>query len=266
MHFPRSLSVLPVLLLSVSAALQAQVTGSSSGEVAHTDGPPTNNVPYTLTRTSTIVQTLANGAAITRSFTVKSARDSEGRTYSEIPLTLPSGPDPHVDLVHYSVFDPVARTNIDWDNRTKIAYVTHMLAPETLQHRTQPMQAPEVDAARQPQAVRALRHVTRDDLGIRTIAGIGARGTRTTRVIPAGEVGNDQPFTIVQEKWASAQYDIPLLTITDDPRAGKRTDEVTEFQPGEPNPALFKIPEGYTIRERTASQSGPRINIGIVNG
>jgi hypothetical protein len=33
---------------------------------------------------------------------------------------------------------------------------------------------------------------------------------------------------------------------------GKRTDEVTEFQPGEPDPALFQIPKGYTVRERTA--------------
>jgi hypothetical protein len=32
----------------------------------------------------------------------------------------------------------------------------------------------------------------------------------------------------------------------------KRTDEVTEFRPGEPNPGLFKIPADYTVRERAA--------------
>jgi hypothetical protein len=189
--FSRSLSVLPVLLLAVSAALPAQVTGSNSGEVAHIDGPRTKNVPYTLTRTAIIVQTLANGAAITRRFTVKSAHNSEGRTYSETHLTTP------IDLVHYTVFDPVTRRNINWDNHTKIASVTHM-------------QAPEVDAARQPQAGRAPRQVTRKDLGFRAIAGIEARGTRTTAIIPASEVGNDQPLTIVQEKWISAQYNISM--------------------------------------------------------
>jgi hypothetical protein len=56
----------------------------------------------------------------------------------------------------------------------------------------------------------------------------------------------------VEEKWISAQYNISHLTIIDDPRLGKRTDEVTEFQPGEPDPALFKVAEGYTVRERTA--------------
>lgn len=253
MHSSRSLSALPVLLLAASAALPAQVMGSSSGEVAHISGPQTNNVPYTLTRTSTIVQTLANGATITRTFTVKSARDSEGRSYSETHLTFPIGPDRQpVDTVHYSVFDPVARTRINWDDRTKIANVIHIPTPDTVQHRTQPMQAAEVDAARQPQAVRAPRQVTREDLGVRTIAGIEARGTRTTGIIPAGEVGNDQPLTVITENWISTQYQIPLLTITDDPRSGKRTDKVTEFQAGEPDPALVKIPEGYTVRERTA--------------
>ncbi|MGB6133593.1 MAG: hypothetical protein WCC14_15075 [Acidobacteriaceae bacterium] len=239
MHFFRSLPALPVLLLAASPALPAQVTRDSSGEVARIDGAQTNTVPYTLTRTSTIVQTLVNGATITRTFTVKSARDSEGRMYSETHLTTPIG------VIHYTVFDPVARTITNWDNRTKTAIVTHI-----------PAQAPEVDAARQPQAVRKSGQVTREDLGVRTIAGAEARGTRITVVVPTGEAGNDRPFTIVTNEWTSTQYHIPLLTIRDDPRSGKRTDEVTEFQPGEPNPALFRIPEGYTVRERTAGDPG----------
>lgn len=155
MQFSRSLSVLAVLRLATSAALLAQTMGSSSGQVAHIGSPLANNVPWTLTRTSTIVQTLANGATITRTFTVKEARDSEGRTYSKTQQTLHVRADGQpVDWVTYNVFDPVARTRITWENRTKIANVTHMPAPETMQQRTQPMQVPDVDAARQPQAVR----------------------------------------------------------------------------------------------------------------
>ncbi len=241
----RFLSALPVLLLAACAALPAQVMRASSDEVALTGSPQTNNVPYTLTRTSTIVQTLANGATITRTFTVKSARDTEGRTYSEEHLTLPGNPNRQPSgVVNYRIFDPVARTNIAWSSRTKIAYVTHI-----------PVQAAEVDAARLPQTARAPTHVKREDLGVRTIAGIEARGTQITAVVPMGEVGNDQPFTIVTEEWMSMQYHIPLLTIRDDPRSGKRTDEVIDFQPGEPDPALFRIPEGYTVLERTAAES-----------
>lgn len=243
MHCYRPFSTLPVLFLAVYTALPTQVTGSSSSEGVHIGALQTNNIPYTLIRISTIVQTLANGVTTTRTFTVKSARDSEGRIYSERHSTLPSGSDPHVDMVHYSVFDPVARTDSNWDNRTKIAYVVHVI-----------VQSPEPDAVRQSQAVRKPRHVTREALGVRTIAGVEAGGTRSTLVVPVGEVGNDQPFTIVTEDWISTKYHIPLLTIHDDPRSGKRTDEVTDFQPGEPDPALFMIPQGYTVRERTAGQ------------
>jgi hypothetical protein len=227
--------------------------GSSSGQVAHIGSPLANNVPYTLTSTTTIVQTLANGTTITRTFTQKMARDSEGRTYSETQQTLHVRADGQpIDLVSYIVFDPVARTRISWENRTKIANFTHMPAPETMQDRTQPMQVPDGDAARQPQVGRPTEQQTSEDLGVRNIAGIEAKGTRNTGIIPAGDQGNDRPLTIVRENWMSTQYNIPLLTITNDPRMGKRTDEVTEFQPGEPDPALFQIPKGYTVRERTA--------------
>jgi hypothetical protein len=219
--------------------------GSSSGQVAHIGSPLANNVPWTLSCTTTIVQTLANGTTITRTFTVKEARDSEGRTYSKEQQALHVGANGSpVDWVTYHVFDPVARTRVSWDNRTKIVNVAHMLAPEV----------PDVDAARQSQVGRPTQQQTRADLGVRTIAGTEATGTRATGVIPAGDQGNDRPLTIVTENWVSTQYQIPLLTITDDPRMGKRTDKVTEFQPGEPDPALFQIPKGYTVRERTTGQ------------
>jgi hypothetical protein len=250
MQFSRSLSVLTVLLLATSAALLAQTVGRSSGQVAHIGSPVANSVPWTLNRTTTIVQTLANGTTITRTFTVKEARDSEGRTYSETQQTLHVRADGQpTDLVTHNVFDPVARTRITWENRTKIANVTHTPAAKAMQDGMQSMQLRDGDAARKPQGGRPTQHQTSEDLGVRTIAGIEAKGTRSTGIIPAGDWGNDRPLTMVRESWVSTQYNIPLLTITDDPRTGKRTDEITEFQPGEPDPALFQIPSGYTVRE-----------------
>jgi hypothetical protein len=219
--------------------------GSSSGQVAHIGSQQANYVPYTLTRTSTLVQTLADGTTITRTFAVKEARDSEGRVYSETHQILHVRADGQpIDMVAYFMSDPVARKVVNWSKNSKIATVTHeKLLPAPVQ---------DGDAARQPQVGRPTQQQTREDLGVRTIADIEAKGTRTTGVIPAGDQGNDRPLTIVRENWVSTQYGIPLLTITDDPRSGKRTEEVTEFQPGEPDPALFQIPEGYTVRERTA--------------
>jgi hypothetical protein len=66
-----------------------------------------------------------------------------------------------------------------------------------------------------------------------------------------GQEGNDAPLTVTDEIWRSTKYGIVVLTVRDDPRSGTRTEEVTEFQPGEPDPALFQAPKGYTIREHT---------------
>jgi hypothetical protein len=253
MQFSRSLSVLTVLPLAAPAALLAQITLSSSGQVSHIGSPQANQVPWTLSRTTTTVQTLADGTTITNTFTAKDARDSEGRTYSETQQTLHVRADGKpIALINYIVFDPVARVHITWQNRTKIANVTHMPDPETSQQRTQPVQLPDVEMPRVPQIGHQTEQQTSEDLGVRTIAGIEAKGTRTTGVIPVGEWGNDRPLTIVRENWVSTQYNIPVLTVTDDPRSGKRTDEVTEFQPGEPDPALFQIPEGYSVQEHNA--------------
>jgi hypothetical protein len=145
----------------------------------------------------------------------------------------------------------VARTNINWDNHAKTASVMHMPDPETIQHRPEPEQVPRV--APQPQIVRQRPQTIREDLGFKTIAGVEAKGTRSTQTIPTGQQGNDRPLTIVTESWVSQEYKVELLSIRDDPRTGRQTTEVTDFQPGEPDPALFQVPQGYTIREHAAS-------------
>lgn len=249
MRLHKLLFALPILLLVGFVVCPRSVMGSSTSNAVDIGAGQTSNTPYTLTRTSTIVRTLVNGATITRSFSVKSARDTEGRTYSEEHLTTPVG------LVRYAVFDSVARTDITWNNRTRIAIVTHI---------------PALEAGRSQQPLVADKpgKVTHQELGLRTIAGLEARGTRTTLVVPSGEVGNDHPFSVVTEDWISTQYDIPLLTIRDDPRSGKRTDEVTEFHAGEPAPGLFRVPKGYTVEERTAELtplSGPYQSLAVVS-
>lgn len=254
MRFSRSLSALAIPVLTASAILSPQVVRSNSGEAPHNSGPLANNAPYTLTRTSITVQTLADGATFTRTSIRKTARDSEGRTYDEAHMIGPDG-QPDDDWVNCSVFDPIAHTRINWDNRTKIVSVAPVPAPDTTRQRTEPKQVQQVAAAPQSRATRPPRQVTFEDLGVHTLAGIDAKGTRSTVIIPTGELGNDRPFTTVTEQWRSTEYGVDLLKIDDDPRIGRTTDEVTDFKPGEPDPALFQIPEGYTVRQYTVSQS-----------
>jgi hypothetical protein len=245
MQLSRSFSAFTVLLLTSSAVFLAQATGSNSGQVAHVERPQASDIPWTLARTTTIVQTLANGTTVTCSFTVKEAQDAEGRTYTETHQILHVRADGQpIAMVSDSVFDPVARTRTTWGNQTRVANVIHIPAPDTTQVLNGQPQQPHIG--------RPTEHQTSEDLGVRTIAGIETKGTRRTGTIPVGDWGNDRPLTIVTENWDSTQYNIPMLAVTDDPRSEKRTDEVTEFQAGNPNPALFQIPVGYTIRERDA--------------
>ena len=174
---------------------------------------------------------------------------------------LPAGADGQPrEMVTYHIFDTVARTTTSWNSNTKEATVTHRPEPmTTLQARSaQPVigtpattaAAPEIKA--ETPARRANSDTQREELGTKNIAGVNAKGTRVTRVIPAGRDGNDQPITTVQEIWRSTEYGIVLMSVSEDPRYGTTTHEVTELTPGEPDAALFHVPEGYSVREISA--------------
>jgi hypothetical protein len=225
--------------------------GHSVSPGPRNDAPPLLNAPYTLTRKMSSVQRLANGTTITRNMTTKEAKDSSRRVYSEMHHMAPRLDEEQKDSVVYTLSDPQARTYLQWNSRSREAILTREPEPITL--RTSARFAP------QALATETLEHtqpqVTREDLGTRTIAGLEARGTCTTRVTPVGQEGNDAPLTFTTERWISTEYGITVLMVRDDPRSGTRTEEVTEFQLGEPDPALFQAPEGYTIREHVVGRS-----------
>jgi hypothetical protein len=205
------------------------------------------------------VQTLANGTIITHESTTKFARDSSGRIYSETHQTLPAGSNQEArETVMYLISDPVARTTTMWNSSTKEATVNHMSERPATQIRptttTNGAQATTTLPVIQTEAAGSRQNpdVQREDLGAKNIAGANAKGMRITRVIAAGRDGNDQPITTVFETWMSTEYAVVLISVSDDPRYGTTTHEVTEFTPGEPDAALFRVPEGYTVREIAA--------------
>jgi len=89
-----------------------------------------------------------------------------------------------------------------------------------------------------------------EKLGGKTIAGVYAEGTRLTITYPVGFFGNDKPIIAFHETWMSSDLKLVVLSVDDDPRTGTRITEVTNLDRGEPNPALFQVPEGYTIRDQ----------------
>jgi hypothetical protein len=91
-------------------------------------------------------------------------------------------------------------------------------------------------------------NATREDLGEQMIEGVMATGTRTTTVIAAGAIGNEQPIRIVSEEWLSKDLGILLMTKYSDPRSGETTYRVSNISRSEPDPSLFQVPADYAVQ------------------
>jgi hypothetical protein len=89
---------------------------------------------------------------------------------------------------------------------------------------------------------------TKEDLGQQVIEGVTARGTRTTTVIPAGAIGNELPITVTSEEWLSPDLKVLVMTKHADPRSGETTYRLTGITRSEPDPSLFELPAGMTIK------------------
>jgi hypothetical protein len=217
---------------------------------------------------ATFDQKLADGNAMHSVTHTHMARDSAGRTMTEIAGNCLLGKDGRMhQIVRVDVHDPVARTNMIWwvgDDQRKVVSVSHLeesrpaATPRVLQPNTPTTSTAESAArlqtatARQEQEQR-FQH---EDLGMKDFHGVEARGSRTTQTIPAAQEGNQQPLAVVNETWLSGQLGLTMMLVHDDPRFGRTVAEYEEFDRGEPDPSLFAPPAGYTVRETAQGQLG----------
>jgi hypothetical protein len=86
----------------------------------------------------------------------------------------------------------------------------------------------------------------------RTFDGVAAEGTRTTVTIPAGDLGNEQPILIVDERWYSPELQVVVMTRHSDPRSGETTYRLTNISRAEPASSLFQVPSDYAVKDNTA--------------
>jgi hypothetical protein len=86
-----------------------------------------------------------------------------------------------------------------------------------------------------------------ESLGTQKLEGLTAIGRRTRSVIPAGQVGNDRPIEITDEKWESVDLKVVLVSRHHDPRTGDIEYRLTKISRTEPPPDLFTVPPGYTF-------------------
>jgi hypothetical protein len=99
-------------------------------------------------------------------------------------------------------------------------------------------------------------NVKTESLGKQNIEGVEAEGTRTTRTIPAGEIGNEQPIVIVSERWYSSALQTVVLSKHNDPRYGENTHRLTNINRSEPAHSLFEVPSDYKIESLPVPKPG----------
>jgi len=95
-------------------------------------------------------------------------------------------------------------------------------------------------------------NVNKEDLGTQTIEGVAATGTRMTFTIPAGQIGNEGPIAIVDERWFSKDLQTFVMTRHSDPRSGETVYRLTNINRSEPDHSLFEVPGDYQIKEPAA--------------
>jgi len=216
-------------------------------------GKTVTGAPFTATFTTKQTQTLADGNQIQRSTTGTIARDSQGRTRRDVtlagigPWAASGKPAPHVIVIN----DVVASTQYILNPNTKIA---HQVQPPGFgRHRggrdgAFGRRGPPPDADADDEGLRQ-KDVVTTSLGTQTINGVQAEGTRYTRTIPAGAIGNENPIVITTEKWYSPDLQMVVLRKRDDPRTGETITQLTNIQRGEPEASLFQVPSDYTVKQ-----------------
>ena len=210
--------------------------------------------PYSATTMIETTQTLADGTNITRKIQANVYRDSQGRVRRD--TTLPaigplaaSGQTKSFVLIH----DPVAGTAYELrpDQKTAVQLPARPGGnknPDALQNKFEARIQEEI----------ANGTLKKEDLGSQTINGLQAQGTRYTRTIPAGQIGNDKPISIVDERWYSPDLQIAVKIMHNDPRTGSRTYTVTNVQRQEPAASLFSVPSDYTVTQGKGPHGGRR--------
>jgi len=201
-------------------------------------GKVVTGAPYSAQAITEHIQTLADGNAIHTTITANVYRDSQGRTRREQeigaigPWAAEGGPRKVV-----SIGDPVGGHVYMLNANTQVA--RQMPFPGRMHERG------DSATARSKQEN---PNVKVESLGTQVINGVTAEGTRTTRTIPPGQVGNEAALVITIERWYSPELQTDVMRKEVNPQFGQTTFQLTNIVRAEPDASLFQVPPNYTIK------------------
>jgi hypothetical protein len=251
------------------------VTTVTAGAFLRSSGTPVQGAPYSATITNESIQTLADGNRIVQNSTGTTARDSQGRTRQDVTLpsigNLSAAEAPHFVFIQ----DPVAQTSYTLNLTDKSAQKSPMPpasggpsadGPSTFAVQTGTAGAMSGTVTSSSTAGGALppppplaiavqkilpplddSQLSTEDLGSQSMEGVVVNGVRSTRTIPAGQMGNEKPIVIITEVWTSPDLKTVVLSKRSDPRMGEQTFKLTNLLRSDPDPSLFVVPSDFKI-------------------
>jgi len=211
-------------------------------------GKVVTGAPYSAQAVTEHIQVLADGNTIHTTTSANIYRDSQGRTRREQelgaigPWAAEGGPRKMI-----AIADPVGGS-------------IYMLNPKTLVARQMPFPASagaRWNAERTQRAKTENPNVTTESLGTQVINGVTAQGTRTTRTIPAGQMGNQAPIVITMERWYSPDLQTDVMRKETNPQFGDTTFQLTNIVRAEPQASLFQVPSNYTMKSGRPPRNQP---------
>jgi hypothetical protein len=238
------------LLLAACALLSLNLFAQNAEEGIHApDGgvieqfnsillPPILHAPFTSTVTAEWTKVLEDGSTLTVQNHRLVVRDGAGRIYQERRRLIPKDSQAEPDLERIEISDPSTHKKYFCRPAVHVCNLTDYSGPES--------------ASAQPVGVEEdmFGTLTREDLGKTSVNGVDAIGTRETRTLNAGAIGNDRVISIVKEAWFSPQLGINVSVKRIDPRHGTQIINVTDIAQGEPDAKLFAVPSGYAVVDR----------------
>jgi hypothetical protein len=217
-------------------------------------GPVVTDAPFSADAITTVSQVLGDGTRIEQTTNARFFRDRAGRVRREQTIlglgalnaggnmqTITIDPDPG-DGTAYTL-DPMTRT------ARRVPRISMPLGGNMVFRTMANTVLIEARSGGPPIGGPGAGATSEEILGARQFEGVRALGRKTTRVIPTGQIGNDRPIEVTDERWESPELRMLIYSRNSDPRTGVVEYRLTNINRSDPPAELFTIPHDYTVSQ-----------------
>jgi hypothetical protein len=225
--------------------------------------------PFAATLITESSEQMPDGTRLTKTTTSLIYRDDKGRTRRDWFAESTSQASIENAVAERSIInDPVAGSRYQLNHRGNIAQETVFFSMPPQNSRTPqsaattqttkdnelPLPGSDSDKNLRSHAMNGMNGMKPESLGVRSIEGVLAEGTRFNFNLPAGPAGNDQPVEISLERWYAPSLQASVLIRRTQSQVFETSYRVIDIKRGEPAAALFVAPSSYKLLSQTGKE------------